>query len=877
MSNLDKYKQKKNMQTTKKDLHQKKEQVKTEVINKKDENNFTFFEKYNKYFPILIILIVFIVFYNSINNGFINWDDDRYITGNKQLDLTWENIKFYFTNFYFVMYIPFSMISYMFDYSIVGLNEPWFYHLHNLILHIITSILVYFFVKKLFENKNKEKYIYAFFTALLFGIHPLHVESVSWIAERKDVLYSAYFVASLLSYLHYFKSKKLKYYILSFVLFLFSLLSKTQAVVLPILLLVLDYYLRNFVSSKEEVFNFLKFKDKNQWKIFAEKIPFFILSLIFGLIAFKASATNEPFADSFSTNTKTAVDTGFNLIETIVLISHSLFLYISNLIFPINQSAVHPYPFESGELPVANFLFLIVLIGYIFSIIWFWIKQKKEIVLGLLFFIFNIFIVLHIKNFLISEHYAYLPAIGISLLLINFVLYIFKTFKKFKVVILAIVVAYILVLSFITIKRNTVFKNSETFWTDVVTKYPQVFIGFYNRGNYYQEQGDFAKEDKTLATNFYLKAIDDYSLTISKKGNDKGALSNRGITFAKIGKYKEAIADFDQVVKIDSTYGNVYSNRGNAKALSGDYLSSISDYNKALLLNPNLVDAIYNRGVAYSSLGQNKKAIADFNKVLLLTPDKADILSLRGLCYYYDNNLDSALIDFNNYLKVNMSASNILYYRALTYEKKNQTELAKKDFETIRNNYPELIDEIIKVATNIENSADYYRDIKLYNDAIDMFKDILKINPNHSIAYSRIGVIYGKIGNFNLAFENLNKAISLDSKNYQAIADRGYAYMLTGNNSQAIKDMTTAISLKSDDYITYYNRALLNFKLGKNIDAISDLDNVIKLNVEYSPAYILRGQAFVKLSKKNEACSDFSKALELENKDASFYLNQYCK
>jgi tetratricopeptide (TPR) repeat protein len=621
----------------------------------------------------------------------------------------------------------------------------------------------------------------------------------------------------------------------------------------------------------------VKFKEKLQWKIFIEKIPFFVLSLFFGLIAFKASATNEPFADSFTTNTKTAIDTGYNLVEIIVLISQSLFMYISKLVIPFKQSAIHPYSFETGKLPIINYLYLVVLISYLFSIVLFWVKQKKEIVLGLLFFIFNIFIVLHIKNFLISEHYAYLPAIGISILLINIFLFLTKKFKSLNILILFIGITYILVLSFITVKRNEVFKNSDTFWTDVVTKYPKVFIGYYNRGNYFQEQGDLVKDDNSQATSFYLKAIDDYSQTIDIKNNEIGALSNRGITYAKVGKFKEAVDDFNKVVVIDSTFGNVYSNRGNAKALLGDYNGAISDYNKALLLNPNFVDAIYNRGIAFSSVGQNKKAINDFNKVLTYTPDRIDILSSRGLCYFYENNLDSALNDFNIYLNIYITSYNILYYRALTFEKKNQKELAQKDFETIRNNSPQLIDEIIKVATNIENRADYYNDLKMYNDALNMFKDILKINPNYSVAYSRIGVVYGKIGNFSLAFENLNKAISLDPKNAQAFADRGFAYMLTGNNTQALNDMNSAILLNTNDYITFYNRALLFFKLGKNQDAISDLDEVIKQKPDYSQSYILRGQAFVKLNKKNEACLDFQKALELGNKDAAFYLNQNCK
>ncbi len=885
-SNLNKYKKKKpiasnsannetvNIESKEKNSGIKKSNFKTLSI---DDSGFTFWTKYAKFLPWIVIIVTFLLFINSINNDFVNWDDDRYVTKNPFLDFNFENIKYFFSNFYFVMYIPLSMISYMIDYTIAGVEKAWVYHLHNLIIHLITTILVFYFSLKLFQYKKNQKYIYAYVIALLFGIHPIHVESVSWIAERKDVLFSMFFVASLLVYIFYVEKKKYKYLILSFVFYTLSLFSKTQAVVLPLVLLSVDYYLREFLTDKEKLSSFIKFKDKMQWRMIAEKIPFFVLSLIFGIIAIKASGTNEPLAESFDTNTKIAVDTGYSLLEKGILMSYSLFLYVIKIIFPFKQSAIHPYPFDAGSIPRLYFIYPAFSLLFFSAIIWSWIKQKKEILFGLLFFIINLILVLHIKNFIISEHYAYIPAIGISIILVYFVIALFKKNNKLKPIILTITLIYICLFSYKTFDQNQVFKNSYTFWNDVTSKYPQVIVAYYNRGNYLQELGDNnLSTDLEKANNFYNEAIVDYTKTIELQKTNIGAFSNRGITYAKIGKYDDAIKDFNEVVKLDSTYGNVYSNRGNAYGLLGKWDKAIADYNKAVSLNPDFADAIYNRGIAYTNINKNTEAIKDFNKVLKLQPNKTEIYYYRGISYFYSGNIDSAISDFNTYLKIDPSKYILIYYRALSYEMKGENNLAKADFDILKNKYPQIITDIIRTAESVETQADYSGNIQVYRQALDLFMNILKINPQHSVAHSRIGVIFGKMGDLTKAFEYLNKAVELDNNNYQAYADRGYAYSLTGNTEKSIKDYEKALEINPNDFNTLYNMAYA-YELQKNyIKSLELLNKAIDLNNNNSLFYFKRGQIHFTLNQKQEACNDWKKSAELQNKQAADLLSRYC-
>ncbi len=837
--------------------------------------NDSFFDKYSKYIPWIILILTVIVYSNSINNGFLNWDDDRYVTGNPYLLLSWHNIKYFFSHFYFVMYIPLSMVSYMFDYHIVALSQPWVYHLHNLILHLINTILVFYVVKKLFSKEKDKKNIYAFFVAFLFGIHPLHVESVSWIAERKDVLYSLYFLLSLLAYFKYISSKKKVFYVITFILFLLSLFAKTQAVVLSLILILIDYYRLNFLSDKKKLKAFLKLKDKEQWTLFLEKIPFLVLSLVFGYIAIKASGSNEPFAESLSHH-RIAVQTGYGFIESVMLVSYSLFMYIAELIIPFKQSAVHPYPFEQGTMPAYYFLFFIFTILFFSVLIWAWLKKKKLLFFSLAFFFFNIFIVLRIKNFVISEHYEYLPSIGIFVLFVYFVRELYLKHKGLRVVILILTLFYFSFLSYKTFERNKVFKDSLSFWNDVSAKYPNVIVAYYNKANYLQKIGDQKiAHDKKQASKDYLQAISNYQKAIKLNDSYIGAYSNLGITFAKLGKYKKAIDNFDKVIQLDSSYGDVYSNRGNAFALIGKWKKALNDYNQSIRLKPNFPDPLYNRGLAYLNIDKFKKAIVDFDKVLKLSPKKYEAYMQRGFCYYFLGKYEKAINDFSLYLKLYPAKYNVLYYRALSFDKKGENLKAKEDFETLKK-YPQIINYILQSASNFERIADNTADKRYYDFALESLNTIFRIDKNNSVANARIGVLYGKLGNFNKTFYYFDKAILLDSTNADAFSDRGYAYFLTGKYKKSLSDYNTAIRLNPSDFITYYNRGILFEKLNISRKALDDYTKCIDLKSNYGLAYFRRALLFLKINLKNKACDDFKNAKKYRVNNADFYLQKYC-
>ncbi|MDD4215450.1 MAG: glycosyltransferase family 39 protein, partial [Bacteroidales bacterium] len=242
---------------------------KQKTINPRQKQGQAMLQKKSFHIPpwiIYAILAVTAIMYSrALFNGFASLDDDDYLFDNPFIKhFNFESLKEIFSSFYLGNYHPLTTLTYLFEYHIYGLN-PLPFHVLNVLLHLVNVMLVY----KLSEKLSGQR-----FTALLvsafFALHPMHVESVAWISERKDVLYTLFYIASLLAYLKYLKqANKGRHYLICLSLFVLSLLSKSAAVTLPVLMIAIDFYK----------------KRKPVLKMFLEKIPFLLLSLLFGILA----------------------------------------------------------------------------------------------------------------------------------------------------------------------------------------------------------------------------------------------------------------------------------------------------------------------------------------------------------------------------------------------------------------------------------------------------------------------------------------------------------------------------------------------------------------------------------------------------------------
>lgn len=671
----------------------------------------------------ICVVTVLFLYFPVLSYDILNWDDPKYITENPYIKtLSWVDLKHYFTDIYFLMYLPLTMLSYNIDYQISGFSGEMF-HFTSLFLHILNTVLVFYAFSVFFKQlNNKNSFGYSLFIALMFGLHAVHIESVAWLAERKDVLYTFFYFIAFIFYLYYIKKQNQKFLWLSVVFFLFSLVSKAQAMTFSLVLLGVDYVFgRNLLSKK----------------VILEKIPFFVLSIIFGLIAILA--TRSEGVEN--------VDQ-YPFYERIIYASYAYIMYIAKILLPINLSAIYPFPDKIyNGLPTYFWIYPVLICGIIASFFYL-VKKHKLFAYGLWFFTVSIIIVLQVfsyHNVLMADRYTYVSAIGIFVLMVVLFDLLISKIPKIKPLVLVFAFLYVGVQAVIAKERLPVWKNNFNLWTDVIEKHDNVATAFYNRGIAYFNDKKYNKAisdfknvillDTTSSgayfsiANAYSElndlntAMTNYDKAIKKDSTDAKYYSNRGIALAKLGKVNLAVSDFNKSIQLEPENATAYSNRGNSRFMLKDVEGAIADYAKAIELQDDYVDPIFNRGSAFLQIGKYNEAINDFNNLLKLTPENAKAWANRADCYMNLKKPENAIADYTQSIKLNNKNIDALFKRGNAFMSAGQLENAFKDFS-----------------------------------------QTIKLLPNHPTPYYQRGIVAIQLGNKQSACSDFQKSLQLGNK-----------------------------------------------------------------------------------------------------------------
>ena len=489
----------------------------------------------------VILLVTCAALFPSLKNGFTNWDDDRYVTNNPLIqDLSWNRIEQIFSVFFQGNYHPLTLLSYAIEFQSFQLN-PSVYHVTNLLLHLLNCSLVFWLIFKLGGDL-----ITSFIVGILFGIHPLHVESVAWIAERKDVLYALFFLGAIISFLQYRQSGRNKrYYYVSLFLFLLSCLSKGMAVTLPLVLLLIDYYLDKKINKRAVI----------------EKIPFLITSLLFGIVAILAQRAQGAVGD-------TAV---YSVLDTVFIACYGVVFYIVKAVVPINLSAMYPYPGKpEGMLPTLYLISPVAVAALVF-LISYSRRYTRRIIFGSAFFFICIVPVLQLLPVgvaVTADRYFYVSSIGIFYIVgEGFSNFYHSTYVRANRFIPAAIVLGILILSivwYLTLERTKIWNNSISLFNDVLEQNPSDPLAYVNLGKAYSDAG---KDDK-------------------------------------------AIELLRKVTELAPKYTLGHYNLGNAYFRKSLYDNALQCYQTVLAIDTGFVKAYYNIGVVYQKLGDMNQAIA---------------------------------------------------------------------------------------------------------------------------------------------------------------------------------------------------------------------------------------------------------------------------
>jgi protein O-mannosyl-transferase len=556
-------------------------------------------EKWKYYALAIIVMISFIAYFPVLHNGLLYWDDDGYIKNNPLIYSI--NLKELFSQNVMGNFHPLTILTLAIEYHYFGLNETG-YHAFNLLLHLLNVILVFYVVFIL-----SDKVGVALVASLLFGIHPLHVESVAWAAELKDLLYTFFFLASYIFYLNYLKNRHKKFYVIAILLFTAALLSKALAASLPVVLLLTDYFKGRKINIKTLL----------------EKMPFFLLAIVFGIVAVLAQKS-EGATD--------VID--FTFTQHILFACYGFISYLFKLIFPLHLCAYYPYPIKSGEnIPLQYYTYLILVISLVASV-FYSLRYTKKILFGIGFFSLTIFLVLQlfpVGSAIMADRYNYVPSLGIFYLAGEG--FIFLWGKKQKISVIILLIGVVAFFSVKTYTRCGVWKNDMTLWNDVLSQYQTVPVAYNNRGNLFLNEKE------------YDRALNDYNKAIELNPNYSNAYFNRGNLFRNEKVYDRASDDYSKAIELNPIYSEAFINRGIVFMFEKKYDRALNDFNKSIELNPKFPKAYNNRGNVFYYEKKYEEAISDFSKAIVLKNDYAEAYYNRGLAEYHSGKSDAACMD----------------------------------------------------------------------------------------------------------------------------------------------------------------------------------------------------------------------------------------
>jgi protein O-mannosyl-transferase len=625
-----------------------------------------------------LVIVPLVLYFRVVNFGLSGLDDESFIRNITNTDGSKINLKAAFTHDAFMsdeaskFYRPMQVLSIMIDTQL-GDSEPWMYHLSNLLLHLFTVIALFFLLKKTGIREE-----ISFLLALFFSIHPLFTNAVAWIPARGDILLCLFSLLSFITFLEYFYSRKIIYFILHAFVFLLVIFSKETAVLLPVIILT-----------------YLYFVQKNKFKL-KEIIPFlalwFFISILFFLIrqsVLKVSASPSEFG-----------------ITTFIKDLPTLPITFSKFIIPYNLSSM---PFFNNAAIISGIILFIVLTGIIYKIIR---GDKRVVIWGALWFLLFSIPPMLFRAYSANigydyfEYRTYLPMIGVLIITGILIKELTDTipFKKILVISIPLLLLYAL----IAFNYSEDFEDSFTFFTAVLKTSPNNVLALahrgyinYNRGNNREALSDYDSAIRicpTYSVPYYNKGIvyqtlndhyrAEYSFSLALKYDTldrnnnflhEGSYANLSAEKLNFRKFDEAILLLKKAIRKYPGNRNLHINLALVYYYCSKFDSSIIHYNTGIELKKDVPEYYNGRGMVKYNLKDYSGALADFSKALELKQDFVDALKNRGMLKISLNDNEGAISDLTSAININPYIGEIWYNRGLAYYKINKQAEAARD------------------------------------------------------------------------------------------------------------------------------------------------------------------------------------------------------
>jgi tetratricopeptide (TPR) repeat protein len=525
-----------------------------------------------------IVLVVLAVFSPALGHPFIHWDDDVHCYDNPNIkSLDAEHIAAIFTTDVNKTYIPLTILSFALEHRLAK-DKPFLYHLDNVLLHVGVVVLLYFLALRLGLSTEA-----AGFGALLFAIHPMHVESVAWVTQRKDVLYSLFYLLSCLQYLSFLKYRRRVNYLSALLCAILSILAKPMALSIPLVLCLLEW----FVSE-----------GKARRLTLADKVPFALI--IFPTAWLTYQMNMRP------------IDLHFPQAALVWL--WSLGFYLVKFAFPKELLALYqlPQPVSAGNPQFSCALAVVAV--FLCSVLL--LRRKRLYIFAVLYFLLSIFFLLRFDNkqdlSFVADRFMYLPSAGFCLFFgfcLDYAVGYWEDRRQLQRLVLGGAGLIYLVLGGLAFQQTKLWGDEYLLWSRVTEQYPSA-AAYNHLGNYFLSQRDYAQ-----ALSYYDKVI-----AIDPKYHKP--YGNRGVIHLKEGNFDAAIADFTIAIELNpDDAGNAYNDRGYAYLQLHDLDAALMDFHRAIARDPNNFKAYLNRATVYKDRGEFGRAMQDLLSAQKIDPD----------------------------------------------------------------------------------------------------------------------------------------------------------------------------------------------------------------------------------------------------------------
>ncbi len=581
----------------------------------------------NNWILLAVLAFAALLYWPSLQNGFTNWDDDVYVTANEHLRFNAQNLKTLATKQVAGNFHPLTMWSLSWDRGNAPAPDPKPFHRTNLFLHLLNTALVFWLVRRLRFGAMA-----AGLSAMFFAIHPMHVESVAWVSGRKDLLYAAFFLAGLIVFTYNESRKHIGLWLLTFVLFVLSCLAKPAAIVFPLALWLLHWYLEPESAQKGKRVLYL--------------IPFLAVSVVFSYLTL---AYQQDIG---------AVDGQYGLFQRSLFAGTAFMSYLWKFGIPMHLSAFHPAPLAEEPLGWPFYAAAMLSVG-VLAFMAYAYSRHRLLFFALAFYLINVVLVLgfiKVGSALTAERYTYIAYTGLFVLLAWVSLKLAEKKSLAAIAAWSFLTAISAYWAYSTYRQIPVWRDSETLWTQIVAQHPtEKCYSYRGYHRYLLQQWD--------------KALEDFDQAYALNPKNETTVHIRAICLEKLGKVEESLKAYSEYEKSFPPKADVYFQH--ATLLNGlkRTAEAIAPYEKGLALNPRNIDAWTNLATAYFAEKQPEKAEEACSKALEIDPNFLIARNNRGALRLSMGRYKEAVEDFDASLAIKPDQPQSQAYRKMCLDK----------------------------------------------------------------------------------------------------------------------------------------------------------------------------------------------------------------